>query len=184
VIIFTRFAIGFPCLHTFCETCIHTYITSSVKGDKSTGFKCPICRRLMLFGEKEGNPETWSKQLPGNHFVLSLLNSFISFSGIIECCNVTFNDLWQFSHVLQYASSHTIHHETALSDIPFRSHELQSFSDLMIAFLFNNERTKWFPGNYQIKQFHGVLYVRKRTAKRVKIVISRWKWHYSIRWFH
>ena len=32
-----------PYLHTFCETCIHTYITSSLKGDKSTGFKCPIC---------------------------------------------------------------------------------------------------------------------------------------------
>ena len=63
-----------PCLHTFCETCIHTYITSSEKGDKSRGFKCPICRRLVSFGEKEENPETWSKQLPGNHFVLSLLN--------------------------------------------------------------------------------------------------------------
>ena len=63
-----------PCLHTFCETCIHTYITSSVKGDKSTGFKCPICRRLVSFEEKGGNPETWSKQLPGNHFVHSLLN--------------------------------------------------------------------------------------------------------------
>ena len=63
-----------PCLHTFCEKCIHTYITSSEKEDKSTGFKCPICRRLVSFEEKEGNPETWSKQLPGNHFVLSLLN--------------------------------------------------------------------------------------------------------------
>ena len=63
-----------PCLHTFCETCIHTHITSSVKGDKSTGFKCPICRRLVSFEERGGNPETWSKQLPGNHFVLSLMN--------------------------------------------------------------------------------------------------------------
>ena len=63
-----------PCLHTFCEACIHTHITSSVKGDKSTGFKCPICRRLVSFEERGGNPETWSKQLPGNHFVLSLMN--------------------------------------------------------------------------------------------------------------
>ena len=63
-----------PCLHTFCETCIHTHITSSVKRDKSTSFKCPICRRLVSFEEKGGNPETWSKQLPGNHFVHSLLN--------------------------------------------------------------------------------------------------------------
>ena len=63
-----------PCLHTFCETCIHTYITSSEKEDTSTGFKCPICRRLVSFEEKGGNPETWSKQLPGNHFFHSLLN--------------------------------------------------------------------------------------------------------------
>ena len=63
-----------PCLHTFCETCIHTYIPSSVKGDKSTGFKCRICRQLVSFEEKGGTPETWSKHLPGNRFVLSLLN--------------------------------------------------------------------------------------------------------------
>jgi hypothetical protein len=63
-----------PCLHTFCETCIHTYITSSEKGDTSTGFKCPICCQLVSFEEKGGKSETWSKQLPGNRFVLSLLN--------------------------------------------------------------------------------------------------------------
>jgi hypothetical protein len=57
------------------------------------------------------------------------------------------NDLCQFSHVSQYASSHTIHHEIALLDFPYRSQELQSFSDLMIAFRFSNERTKRFPGN-------------------------------------
>ena len=45
-----------PCLHTFCETCIHTHITSSVKGDKSTGVKCPIYRRLMSFEEKRRKP--------------------------------------------------------------------------------------------------------------------------------
>jgi hypothetical protein len=63
-----------PYLHMFCETCIHTYITSSVKWDKSTGLKCPICRQLVSFEEKGGKPEAWSKQLPGNRFVLSLLN--------------------------------------------------------------------------------------------------------------
>ena len=75
-----------PCLHTFCETCIHTHITSSVKGDTSTGFKCPICRQLVSFEEKGGNPETWSTQLPRNHFVHSLLNR----NAIIKCeklCN-------------------------------------------------------------------------------------------------
>ena len=107
-----------PCLHTFCETCIHTYITSSVKGDKSTGFKCPICRRLVSFEEKGGNPETWSKQLPGNHFVLSLMNrnATIKSEKLYNSCERTVN---------------------------------------------------------QIKQFHGVLYVRKPTAKRMKIITNR-----------
>ena len=79
-----------PCLHTFCETCIHTYITSSVNGDKSTGVKCPIYRRLMSFEEKGGNPETWSKQLPGNHFVLSLLNrnSIIKSEKLCNSCEL------------------------------------------------------------------------------------------------
>jgi hypothetical protein len=31
--------------------------------------------------------------------------------------------------------------------VPLSSHELHSFSDLMIAFRFINERTNWFPGN-------------------------------------
>ena len=76
-----------------------------------------------------------------------ILLSFISFIGIIECSDKRLNDLCQFSHVSQYASSHTIHHEIALLDFSFRSQELQSFSDLMTAFRFSNERTKRFPGN-------------------------------------
>ncbi|VDI42775.1 Hypothetical predicted protein [Mytilus galloprovincialis] len=63
-----------PCLHTFCETCIHTYILSSVKEDKPETFKCPICRRSVHIQECQGKPDTWAKQLPGNHFVVSLID--------------------------------------------------------------------------------------------------------------
>ncbi|CAC5394488.1 unnamed protein product [Mytilus coruscus] len=63
-----------PCLHTFCETCIHTYILSSVKEDKPETFKCPICRRQVQTEKGQGKPDSWSKQLPGNHFVVSLID--------------------------------------------------------------------------------------------------------------
>ncbi|XP_052102927.1 uncharacterized protein LOC127736423 [Mytilus californianus] len=64
-----------PCLHTFCKTCINTYILSTVGKEKTkTTFKCPICRQNVLMGESTGNPETWAEKLPGNHFVASLMD--------------------------------------------------------------------------------------------------------------
>ncbi|CAC5401221.1 TRIM56 [Mytilus coruscus] len=64
-----------PCLHTFCRTCINTYILSTV-GKENTGktFTCPICRQNVLMGESPGNPETWAEKLPGNHFVASMMD--------------------------------------------------------------------------------------------------------------
>ncbi|XP_063402055.1 E3 ubiquitin-protein ligase TRIM45-like [Mytilus trossulus] len=63
-----------PCLHTFCETCIHTYILSTVKEDKLETFKCPICRRQVRIEECQEKADEWAKQLPGNHFVVSLID--------------------------------------------------------------------------------------------------------------
>ncbi|CAG2239861.1 TRIM56 [Mytilus edulis] len=63
-----------PCLHTFCELCINTYILSIVKEEKSVGFKCPVCRNLVPINESQGKPETWAKQLPGNHFIVSMID--------------------------------------------------------------------------------------------------------------
>lgn len=58
----------------FCETCIHTYGLSSVKEDKPETFKCPICRRQVRIEECKGKADSWAKQLPGNHFVVSLID--------------------------------------------------------------------------------------------------------------
>ncbi|XP_063408866.1 E3 ubiquitin-protein ligase Midline-1-like [Mytilus trossulus] len=64
-----------PCLHTFCTACINTYILSTVGEEKTkTTFKCPICRQDVLMAESTGNPDTWAEQLPGNHFVASLMD--------------------------------------------------------------------------------------------------------------
>lgn len=64
-----------PCLHTFCKTCINTYILSTVKKEKSqTTFKCPICRQKVLMEESAENPQIWADKLPGNHFVVSMMD--------------------------------------------------------------------------------------------------------------
>ncbi|XP_076086874.1 E3 ubiquitin-protein ligase TRIM45-like [Mytilus galloprovincialis] len=64
-----------PCLHTFCKTCINTYILSTVKKEKSqTTFKCPICRQNVLMGESAENPQIWADKLLGIHFVASMMD--------------------------------------------------------------------------------------------------------------
>ncbi|XP_063405766.1 E3 ubiquitin-protein ligase TRIM45-like [Mytilus trossulus] len=63
-----------PCLHTFCEACIHTYINSTNKEEKPIGFKCPVCRRLVSIVDNAENSETWAKQLPLNHLIMSMID--------------------------------------------------------------------------------------------------------------
>ncbi|XP_063405785.1 E3 ubiquitin-protein ligase TRIM56-like [Mytilus trossulus] len=64
-----------PCLHTFCESCINTYIVSSVeKGKITEGFTCPVCRKIVSAVETLERPELWATTLPTNHFVTSMLD--------------------------------------------------------------------------------------------------------------
>jgi hypothetical protein len=93
----------------FCETCIHTYITSYAKGDQSTGFKCPICRRLVSFEEKGGNPETWSQHhLYRNQYyfpvypLVVLLNAVMSLSTICDNFHTFCNRLPHIQYLVSF----------------------------------------------------------------------------------
>ncbi|XP_071179234.1 E3 ubiquitin-protein ligase TRIM45-like [Mytilus edulis] len=64
-----------PCLHTFCQSCISTFILSSVTKEKDKGgFECPICRKLIQLQGNPGVPETWADQLPINHLITSMMD--------------------------------------------------------------------------------------------------------------
>ncbi|VDI53599.1 Hypothetical predicted protein [Mytilus galloprovincialis] len=64
-----------PCLHTFCQSCISTFILSSDTKEKDKGgFECPICRKLIHLKGNPGVPETWADQLPINHLIISMMD--------------------------------------------------------------------------------------------------------------
>ncbi|XP_071144252.1 probable E3 ubiquitin-protein ligase MID2 [Mytilus edulis] len=82
-----------PCLHTFCETCINTYIVSSVeKGKITEGFTCPVCRKIVSGGDKFEKPELWAPSLPTNHFVTSMLDKRAIKKAEKMCDSCQFND--------------------------------------------------------------------------------------------
>lgn len=64
-----------PCLHTFCEACIQTYISSTEArlGQNARNFiECPVCRSLTVEPRKGISSEEWVKDLPINKWILTM----------------------------------------------------------------------------------------------------------------
>ena len=63
-----------PCLHTFCEKCIGTYITSLFDRDKNQSTECPVCKSVFVIPEGLC-ADDWARQLPDNFFLVSLIEN-------------------------------------------------------------------------------------------------------------
>lgn len=66
-----------PCLHTFCEMCIQSFIDSSDCGKtyKTKSFNCPVCRRVNFPPARSISAEQWAKRLPKNHLLLAVMDT-------------------------------------------------------------------------------------------------------------
>lgn len=64
-----------PCLHTFCESCIQTYISSTAKcldSMDSKSIDCPVCRKRIDAPRKDITDEEWATFLPQNKLIVSI----------------------------------------------------------------------------------------------------------------
>ncbi|KAK3088323.1 hypothetical protein FSP39_017558 [Pinctada imbricata] len=73
----------FSCLHSFCEGCIKTYITTTFE-QKKGGIHCPLCR-LFVSKPEDVIIEEWSAKLPTNHILVSLIDKNEGKSGKKLC---------------------------------------------------------------------------------------------------
>ncbi|CAC5391724.1 unnamed protein product [Mytilus coruscus] len=107
-----------PCLHAFCESCINTYINSTDNYEKPTGFKCPLCRRLVSIVDNVENPKTWARQLPLNHLIMSMIDRKAMKTSEKLCDACSFRNLSQnavsFCTVCEeaYCENCEVHHKT------------------------------------------------------------------------
>ncbi|XP_063441479.1 uncharacterized protein LOC134722003 [Mytilus trossulus] len=63
-----------PCLHTFCEGCILTFITSELeKSEGNNQIECPVCRATVKLPKKECTPKEMVDQMPTNFLINGLL---------------------------------------------------------------------------------------------------------------
>ncbi|XP_069104351.1 transcription intermediary factor 1-beta-like [Argopecten irradians] len=64
-----------PCLHSFCQECLWTYIDKEVseKRVSDTSFPCPICRRTTSPVNQAEPKEKWAEQFPTNVVIQDLI---------------------------------------------------------------------------------------------------------------
>ena len=64
-----------PCFHTFCKSCIQTYISSTAActGDQSVKtIECPVCRKSITAPRNDISSEEWAGALPQNKLIVSM----------------------------------------------------------------------------------------------------------------
>ena len=64
-----------PCMHTFCQNCLQSYITSmhSKKDIKFFGFECPVCRQITKAPIEGLEVHEWACNFTPNYAVKGLL---------------------------------------------------------------------------------------------------------------
>ncbi|XP_062592857.1 uncharacterized protein LOC134254347 [Saccostrea cucullata] len=63
------------CYHTFCESCIQTYISSTATRKENETLKsieCPVCRRCIEAPRNDISSEDWASELPQNKLLLTI----------------------------------------------------------------------------------------------------------------
>ncbi|XP_021378662.1 E3 ubiquitin-protein ligase TRIM9-like [Mizuhopecten yessoensis] len=60
-----------PCLHSFCQECLSTFITKDLSGNmaSATAFPCPVCRKMTHPVNAAENKDKWAQQFPTNKLV-------------------------------------------------------------------------------------------------------------------
>ncbi|XP_033757655.1 probable E3 ubiquitin-protein ligase TRIM8 [Pecten maximus] len=64
-----------PCLHSFCQECLSTFITKDLSGKmaSATAFPCPVCRKMTQPVNPSEDKEKWAQQFPANVIVKDLV---------------------------------------------------------------------------------------------------------------
>lgn len=72
-----------PCLHSFCQKCLHSYIQSSATPSVQLFFTCPVCREEIRPPNPHQPAVEWSTQFRSN-FIMSDLASCLNGSARMQ----------------------------------------------------------------------------------------------------
>ncbi|XP_033757314.1 E3 ubiquitin-protein ligase TRIM7-like [Pecten maximus] len=64
-----------PCLHSFCQECLSTFIIKDLSGKmaSASAFPCPVCRKMTQPVNPSEDKEKWAQQFPASVIVKDLV---------------------------------------------------------------------------------------------------------------
>ncbi|XP_069142193.1 tripartite motif-containing protein 10-like [Argopecten irradians] len=70
-----RYPKSLPCLHSFCQECLVSYIIneSSGKMASASSFSCPVCRRDTEPLNQSEDKQRWAEQFPTNNLAVEMI---------------------------------------------------------------------------------------------------------------
>ncbi|XP_069142196.1 tripartite motif-containing protein 2-like [Argopecten irradians] len=70
-----RYPKSLPCLHSFCQECLASYIIneSSGKMASASSFSCPVCRRDTEPLNQSEDKQRWAEQFPTNNLAVEMI---------------------------------------------------------------------------------------------------------------
>ncbi|XP_033745674.1 uncharacterized protein LOC117331185 [Pecten maximus] len=76
-----------PCLHSFCEECLGSYITkeSSGKMASASSFSCPVCRKVTEPMNPSEDKGGWAGQFPTNNLAVEMIRHLQNTNTLITC---------------------------------------------------------------------------------------------------
>ncbi|XP_069105044.1 tripartite motif-containing protein 2-like [Argopecten irradians] len=65
-----------PCLHSFCEECLGTYIATDVSGEMASilSFPCPVCRKITFPVKPSEDKTKWAQHFSTNYHITRLID--------------------------------------------------------------------------------------------------------------
>ncbi|XP_069106421.1 uncharacterized protein [Argopecten irradians] len=76
-----------PCLHSFCEECLGTYIVTDLSGEMAamTSFPCPVCKKITSPVNSSDGKQTWARQFPTNSLIQGIQNAKVMSNDKLDC---------------------------------------------------------------------------------------------------
>ncbi|XP_069141980.1 tripartite motif-containing protein 2-like [Argopecten irradians] len=77
-----------PCLHSFCQECLGSYITKELSGKmvSSSSFSCPVCRKITEPLNQSEDKKRWAEQFPTNNLAVEMIRHLLNTDDIIMTC--------------------------------------------------------------------------------------------------
>lgn len=87
-----------PCLHTFCYSCLNSFIISAFESEPTSAkfeFLCPLCSCIVFPPDPSAKYQEWAKLFPMNHMIVSMIEQNKLKTKIKTCdpCQLTNDDV-------------------------------------------------------------------------------------------